>query len=119
MSHCELIIKNFMARARIASIREGLAADDLDGPSLLDSFMMGPEAVRKYAGVGPIHTDNRPRLEFFRGADLVGTTTQNVKGMAEYRERVLPYLTNYGRKHWQRSGTFERDSIPTSEPRKN
>ena len=88
--------KNFMARAQIASIREGLATDDLDGPSLLDSFMMGPEAVRKYAGLGPVHTDNRPRLEFFRGADLVGTTTQNVKGMSEYRERVLPYLTNYG-----------------------
>jgi spermidine synthase len=35
-------------------------------------------------------------LEFFRGADLAGTTTQNVKGMAEHRERVLPYLTNYG-----------------------
>ena len=88
--------KNFMARAQIASIREGLAADDLDGRSLLDSFMMGPETVRKYAGIGPIHTDNRPRLEFFRGADLVGTTMQNVKGMSEYRERVLPYLTNYG-----------------------
>ena len=88
--------RNFLARAQIASIREGLAADDLDGMSLLDSFMMGPEAVRKYAGVGPVHTDNRPRLEFFRGADLVGTTTQNVKGMAEYRERVLPYLANYG-----------------------
>ena len=88
--------KNFIERAQIASIREGLAADDLDGMSLLDSFMMGPENVREYAGVGPIHTDNRPRLEFFRGADLVGTTTQNVKGMAEYRERVLPYLTNYG-----------------------
>ena len=88
--------KNFIERSQIASIREGLAADDLDGMSLLDSFMMGPENVRKYAGIGPIHTDNRPRLEFFRGADLVGTTTQNVKGMAEYRERVLPYLTNYG-----------------------
>ena len=88
--------KNFIARAQIASIREGLAADDLDGMSLLDSFMMGPETVRKYVGVGPIHTDNRPQLEFFRGADLVGTTTQNVKGMAGYRERVLPYLTNYG-----------------------
>lgn len=88
--------KNFVARARIASIREGLAADDLDGLSLLDSFMMGPETVHKYVGVGPIHTDNRPRLEFFRGVDLVGTTTQNVKGMAEYRERVLPYLINYG-----------------------
>ena len=88
--------KNFMARAQIASIHEGLAADDLDGPSLLDSFMMGPETVREYAGIGPIHTDNRPRLEFFRGADLVGTTMQNVKGMSEYRERVLPYLENYG-----------------------
>ena len=88
--------KNFMARAQIASIQEGLAADDLDGRSLLDSFMMGPETVRRYAGTGPIHTDNRPRLEFFRGADLVGTTMQNVKGMSEYRERVLPYLTNYG-----------------------
>ena len=88
--------KNFMARARIASISEGLAADDLDGPSLLDSFMMGPETVRKYVGFGPVHTDNRPRLEFFRGADLANTTAQNVKGMAEHRERVLPYLTNYG-----------------------
>ena len=88
--------KNFLARAQIASISEGLAADDLDGMSLLDSFMMGPETVRKYVGPGPVHTDNRPRLEFFRGADLAGTTTQNVKGMAEHRERVLPYLTNYG-----------------------
>ncbi len=88
--------RNFITRAKIASIREGLAADDLDGLSLLDSFMMGPEKVRKYVGPGPIHTDNRPRLEFFRGADLTETTTQNVKGMAEYRERVLPYLTNYG-----------------------
>ena len=88
--------KNFIARSKIASIREGLAADDLDGMSLLDSFMMGPETVRKYVGVGPIHTDNRPRLEFFRGADLVGTTTQNVSGMAKHREPVLDYLTNYG-----------------------
>ncbi len=88
--------KNFIARSKIASIREGLAADDLDGMSLLDSFMMGPETVRKYVGVGPIHMDNRPRLEFFRGADLVGTTTQNIRGMAEHREPVLDYLTNYG-----------------------
>ena len=88
--------KNFIARAQIASIREGLAADDLDGMSLLDSFMMGPETVHKYVGAGPVHTDNRPRLEFFRGADLADTTTQNVRGMAAYRERLLPYLTNYG-----------------------
>ena len=88
--------KHFMERAQITSIRQGLAADELDGMSLLDSFMMGPAAVRDYVGVGDIHTDNRPRLEFFRGADLVNTTAQNVTGMAEYRESVIPYLTNYG-----------------------
>ena len=88
--------KNFIERARIASISEGLAADDLDGMSLLDSFMMGPAAVREYAGEGPIHTDNRPRLEFFKGEALVNTTAQNIKGMAKYRERVTPYLANYG-----------------------
>ena len=89
--------KNFIERAQLVeSIREGLAADDLDGMSLLDSFMMGPEAVREYAGVGPIHTDNRPRLEFFRGAALVKTTAQNIQGMKQYREKVMSYLTNYG-----------------------
>ena len=103
--------KNFIDRARIASIREGLAADDLDGMSLLDSFMMGPETVHKYVGAGPIHTDNRPRLEFFRGADLVGTTTQNVKGMAKYRERVLPYLTNYGATLAEQRATREKLDI--------
>ena len=100
--------KNFIARAQIASISEGLAADDLDGMSLLDSFMMGPETVRKYVGVGPVHTDNRPRLEFFRGADLADTTTENVKGMAEYRERVLPYLTNYGSTLAEMKGVREK-----------
>ena len=103
--------KNFIDRARIASIREGLAADDLDGMSLLDSFMMGPETVHKYVGAGPIHTDNRPRLEFFRGADLVGTTTQNVKGMAKYRERVLLYLTNYGATLAEQRATREKLDI--------
>lgn len=88
--------KNFMERSQMANIRQGLAADDLDGMSLLDSFMMGPEAVRDYVGVGAIHTDSRPRLEFFRGADLVNTTARNVRGMAAYRESILPYLKNYG-----------------------
>ena len=88
--------KDFMARCMKPSIREGLAADDLDGMSLLDSFMMGPEAVRAYASVGPIHTDDRPRLEFFKGEDLVSSTAQNIEGMKKYRQRVTPFLKNYG-----------------------
>ncbi len=100
--------KNFIERARIASISEGLAADDLDGMSLLDSFMMGPGAVREYASTGPVHTDNRPRLEFFKGEALVNTTARNITGMAKYRERVTPYLTSTGATLDEKKATRQR-----------
>lgn len=87
--------KDFIARSQLPGIREGLAADDLDGMSLLDSFMMGPTAVQEYFGDVPIHTDDRPRLEFFKGTDLVNSTAQNIIGLKGYREKVTPYLTNY------------------------
>ena len=89
--------EDFLARAQIPSIREGLAHDDLDGMSLLDSFMMGEKRVLEYVGDGPIHTDNRPHLEFFRAQDLTNTTPVNVAGMTKHRERVTAYLDNYGR----------------------
>ena len=88
--------ENFIARSKIRSIQEGLATDDLDGMSLLDSFMMGPASVKEYAGAGHIHTDDRPRLEFFKGKDLANSTVSNIRGMHKYRESVLPYLRNYG-----------------------
>ena len=90
----QIDFQRFIARSQIRSIAEGLHYDDLDGMSLLDSFMMGPEELRKYVGLGPIHTDNRPRLEFFNSRDLVNTTYRNVKGMQPYRSSIVPYLTN-------------------------
>ena len=89
--------KRLMERAQIPRVHEALAADDLDGMSLLDSFMMGEKAVRAYAGDGPIHTDNHPQLEFFQPRVLVNTTHKNIAGLAKYRERSTPYLANYGR----------------------
>ena len=65
--------------------------------SLLDSFMMGEKRVLEYVGDGPIHTDDHPYLEFFRAQDLTNTTAANVAGMTKHRERVTPYLDNYGR----------------------
>ena len=94
---------DFMRRAKIPSISEGLAADDLDGPSLLDSFMMGPKAVLEYVGDGPIHTDDRPRLEFFNSSDLTTSTAVNIIGMKKHRQRITaPFLTNYGSTHTER-----------------
>ena len=104
--------KDFMRRAKLPSISKGLAADDLDGMSLLDSFMMGPKAVREYVGNGPIHTDDRPRLEFFKAADLTTSTAVNISGMKEYRQRITPpFLTNYGTTHTERRAV--QDKIDT------
>ena len=89
--------KRLMERAQMPRVHEALAADDLDGVSFLDSFMMGEKAVRAYAGDGPIHTDNHPQLEFFQVRALVNTTHKNIAGLAKYRERSTPYLANYGR----------------------
>ena len=89
--------KRFMEKTQSLKVHEALATDDLDGMSLLDSFMMGEKAVRAYAGDSPIHTDNQPRLEFFHPRALVNTTYKNIEGLAKYRERSTPYLTNYGR----------------------
>ena len=89
--------KRFMARAQGPRVHQALAADDLDGMSLLDSFMMGEKVVRAYVGDGPIHTDNHPHLEFFHPRALVNTNHKNIEGVMKYRERVTPYLANYGR----------------------
>ena len=89
--------KRLMERAQMPRVHEALAADDLDGMSLLDSFMMGGQAVRAYAGDGHIHTDNHPQLEFFQPRTLVNTIHKNIAGLAKYREHSTPYLANYGR----------------------
>ena len=89
--------QRLMERAQVPRVHEALSADDLDGISLLDSFMMGEKTVRAYAGDGPVHTDNHPWLEFFQRRALVNTAHKNIAGLAKYRERSTPYLTNYGR----------------------
>ena len=89
--------ERFMEKAQRPRIHEALAGDDLDGMSLVDSFLMGEKAVRAYVGDGQIHTDNHPRLEFFHPRALVNTTHKNIEELAKYRERSTPYLTNYGR----------------------
>ena len=88
--------RRFMERTQIPRVQEALVADDLDGISLLDSFMMSEKVVRAYAGDATIHTDNYPRLEFFHPRALVNTTHKNIEGLAKHRERATPYLVNYG-----------------------
>lgn len=89
--------KRLIEKVQTKRIQEPLLGHDLDGMSLLDSFMMGEKSLRAYAGDGQIHTDNHPRLESFHPRALVNTIHGNIEGLAKYRERPTPYLTNYGR----------------------
>ena len=103
--------KRFMERSQIPRVHKALASDDLDGISLLDSFMMGEKAIRAYALDAPIHTHNHPRLEFFHPRALVGTAHKNIEGLAKHRERVTPYLTNYGATMSDKVGVRKRINL--------
>ncbi|MEO2003814.1 MAG: tetratricopeptide repeat protein, partial [Candidatus Poribacteria bacterium] len=98
--------RDWIARAESPAVDADLGEDDLDAWSLLDSYFMGPDAVARFVGGGPLHTDDRPVLEFF-GANLGGMmTTQvaNIQGMRPYRESVYPLLTGF-------AGAVERDYV--------
>jgi spermidine synthase len=98
--------RDWIARAESPAVDADLGEDDLDAWSLLDSYFMGPDAVARFVGDGPLHTDDRPVLEFF-GANLGGMmTTQvgNIQAMRPYRESVYPLLTGF-------AGAVERDYV--------
>ncbi len=89
--------ENFMGRTQFTNIGDALASDDLNGMSLLDSFMMGDDALRSYAGYGAVYSDSRPNLGLIRASRSEGAKKSIISAMAKYRERVNPYLKNYGR----------------------
>lgn len=99
--------QDFIARAQIPTISKGLRHDDLDGISLLDSFMMNEETVKKYVGAGPIHTDDKPRLEFF-GSIPSDADYKNLRSMQNLRESVSPLLTNIGRTAAERAAVKDK-----------
>ncbi len=97
MKPFEIDFQEWMRRAQLPAVDADLAKDDMDAWSLLDSFLMGPDQARAFAGEGPLHTDDRPLLEFF-GSNLGGemtTQVENIREMATFRESALPYLRNF------------------------
>lgn len=100
---------DWIARAGADAVDGDLAKDDLDAWSLLDSYFMGPEATARFVGEGPLHTDDRPVLEFF-GANLGGmmtTQVENIQAMHPYRESVYPLLSGF-------AGSAERQYVKST-----
>jgi len=87
--------QDFRQRIGKKGIKEDLELVNMSDPiELLDSFMMDEKAIDQYVGDGPVHTDSRPRMEFFGPQPSSGTTYQNLQGMAKFRMSVLPFLNN-------------------------
>ncbi len=88
--------QDFKRRMEKPGVKDDLALVNMSDPiALLDSFMMDERTIDQYTGPGPIHTDMRPRMEFF-GPYTSVTTYQNLLGMRNFRTSVLPFLTNMG-----------------------
>lgn len=79
-------------------------ADDLKQISIhspydfVDCLVVTEEGLRKLAGAGPLHTDDRPYLEF--GAtikrDLEACWLDVLGGIAAFHSPIQPYVTNTG-----------------------
>ena len=89
--------QDFKRRMENPAVKADLELVNMADPiALLDSFMMDEDTVVQYIGDGPLHTDNRPRMEFF-GTQIVNTTHPNILGMKKLRKSVYPLLTNTGK----------------------
>jgi spermidine synthase len=93
----QIDFQDFDRRVHQPKVLADLASIEVDDTyALLDSFMMGSEAIKQYVGEGPIHTDNRPYIEFSGGESLQRVIFTNLSGMIPYREKVWPFLVNSG-----------------------
>jgi len=61
---------------------------------ILDSFCLGPEALARIAGEGPLHTDRRPLIEYHNFRVKMSDRFLSLAALRENRERVLPYVVN-------------------------
>ena len=104
---------DFKRRMDKESVKTDLELVNMSDPiALLDSFMMDEDTVDQYVGDGPLHTDNRPRMEFF-GTRMGDTTSPNVLGMKRYRQSVIPLLDNMGEDQDSIEGELRRYSRST------
>jgi len=61
---------------------------------MLDSFCLGPEAMARIAGQGPLHTDRRPLIEYHNFRVRMSDRFRSLAALRENREQILPYVVN-------------------------
>lgn len=75
------------------AVQKHLQEVHLEDPlEFLTHFLMAEEDLRNYVGAAPIHSDNRPVLEF--GTDRRDDTNRILKDLFRHRGSVWPYLVH-------------------------
>ncbi|MCC6739031.1 MAG: fused MFS/spermidine synthase [Planctomycetia bacterium] len=70
--------------------------------TLLGCFVAGPRASSNYARYAPVITDDLPTIEYFKpGQPVAFAERENLDGLAQHREQILPYVTFEGTTKWQ------------------
>ena len=71
---------------------------------LLDYFVMGEEEVRRYAGEGPLHTDDYPAIEYLASKVISREASWhwNFRAFVSQRVPVLSYLINFSKSDLER-----------------
>ena len=86
------------ARGELArnEIAETLESVNLSGPyALISCLVMAEERVARYAGPGPINTDDRPHISFLRPSDPGRDKHLSIlSGLNRFRENPFRYLVN-------------------------
>jgi spermidine synthase len=92
----DLSAGRFVGRMPSARLQKDLASLALDTPAhMLATFLMGREAVVRFAGEAPAVSDDRPLVEFTGPKSLNGpdTISVNFKALIPYAEPATRYLS--------------------------
>ena len=84
----------FQERLVSKRLAKDLAAIGLaESKDLLNAYLMGRDAMLRFAGEAPIVTDDRPIVEFTapKAVDLA-TTASNYLAVTEHAESVVPFV---------------------------
>jgi len=88
---------DFVQRAELPKVRADLdQAHAGSVQSLLDSLFMSDDAVGKYTGEGPLHTDEHPFVDFSSARLITCNYYSTLLGMAPFREPVVPRIDGLG-----------------------
>jgi len=101
----DLSAARFVGRMPSARLQQDLAALALDTPAhMLATFLMGREAMVRFAGAAPIVSDDRPLVEFTgpKSLNAPDTIPANLRALLPYAEPATRYLgTEPGAGDWR------------------